>query len=70
MLIIPIIYGNLELISALNGGVTPGLEEDFVPTYFVMEGGEVNRIINDAELNEIKNEKTVKTTMRKVLFAS
>lgn len=66
MLIIPIVPGNLGLIKALNGGVSPLMEE--VQTYLVVEAGEVNRIINYFELAELRRKREVQTVTRKIHY--
>lgn len=63
MLFIPIITTNLHLCAALNGGAYPQIESQ--PTYLVIEGGEVNRIVTHAELSKIPH---VETTTRKIHF--
>lgn len=69
MLIIPITVTNLALVTALNDGVQPRFEildnGGTMPTYLVMESGEVNRIISHKELSEMRKTMTVETTTRK-----
>lgn len=73
MLIVPIILTNLDLVTALNDGVTPEVKLNdkggVTPTYLVIKTGEDNRIITDAELDELRKTKNVKTTERRFLYA-
>lgn len=74
MFIIKITLTNLDVITALNGGVQPQQELNkhggIELTYLVVEPGEVNRIINHDELMAIRKEKDLKKTVRQFYYAA
>jgi hypothetical protein len=74
MFAIHITETNLDIITALNGGVQPLFQINEHGgrelTYLVMESGEVNRIITHRELMELKKTRRVTSTSRKFYYVA
>ena len=74
MFAIHITETNMDIITALNGGVQPQFQFNEHGgkelTYLVMESGEVNRIITHRELMELKKTRRVVSTARKFYYVS
>jgi len=69
MVIIKVSFTNLHLITALNAGVIPNIDEEN-PMFLIMESGEVNRIISSEELHEISTTKKLNLRTVEIFYAS